>query len=120
MKFKTIALITFSLLILAMILYFGFYTFEIFDVVRINKAVLTLEKCKIYADYLPGNATAQTVLQIRTVCGTNEIILQNKELYSSVSSMQMLNDSLLEVVLEDSTFSFARAIDTIALPSCCR
>lgn len=108
-----------AVLLLGAVIYFAFF-FELFPVERVNKKRLELKNCKVYVDYLPGNATAQSVLQIRTVYGSDETVLENKEFFSSVESMRMLNDSLLEIVITDSSFSSARETDTLLMPQCCR
>lgn len=108
-----------AILIAAIIIYSIYWFFsDLFS--RTNKGKLKAGKCVIHADYVPGNATVQYVLQIRTDCGSEEVFLVVKEGFSSVESMRQLNDSLIEVIAGDSTFSFARDIDTLAIPECCK
>ena len=120
MKTKSIIIFSFLFIAAVTILVGVFYTYKIFEVVRINKGIITLKHCKIHLDYLPGNATAQYFMQVKVSCRSDEIILKNMELFSSIESTRIINDSLLEVTFADSTFSMAREIDTLIIPSCCR
>lgn len=64
--------------------------------------------------YLPSNATSQDYVQIRQVNKqTNaEIILENYERYQSVSNYKQLNDSLVSIILID-TSSYIQRRDTV-------
>lgn len=62
--------------------------------------------------YVAGNATAQNVIQVKQLLNDNETVLQNYERYNFVNGYEIKNDTTLQLVLSDTTFTERKA-DTI-------
>lgn len=112
---KRLTIISAVLLILLIVVVVLFSPSVLFDVERVNKATLQYRNGIITVDYVAGNATMQDVLQIRLKSGDIDTVLANYEQYNSLKSIQLFNDSLLEIVMYDSIYSYARKTDTIIL-----
>ncbi|MBN8670541.1 MAG: hypothetical protein J0L80_07625 [Chitinophagales bacterium] len=113
---KRLNIISAILLILLIVVVMLFSTSVLFDVERVNKATLQYRNGIITADYVAGNATMQDVLQIRLKSGDIDTVLANYEQYNSVKSIQLFNDSLLEIVMGDSINSYSIKTDTVVVP----
>lgn len=113
---KTLSITLLSLLVLFLAAMILFSPYVLFNVERVNKATLQYRNGIITADYVAGNAIMQDVLQIRLKSGDIDTVLANYEQYNSVKSIQLFNDSLMEIVMYDSIYSYARKTDTIKLP----
>lgn len=120
MKLKVFLIVVCSLVGIFLLAFIYLQNFELFEVERVNKAHLEMPECDIYADYIPGNATAQDNLQIRAVCNSDNIIMANVLQFNSLSSMQLINDSLIIIDMHDTLYSRATKTDTLILPPCCR
>ena len=112
---KTLSIVLISLFVLLIAVVILLSPSFLFDVERVNKARVNYGDGFIIADYVAGNATMQDVLQIRLKNDKIDTVLANYEKYNAVKSIQVLNDSLVEVVLEDSIYSYSRMTDTIVL-----
>jgi len=90
--------------------------FSLFDV-EIKKVTEIKGPNKSYTInlyYIPGNATAQNIIQVKQVLNNGESVLHNYERYNFVNSYEIVNDTTLSLILSDTTFPERKA-DTVFL-----
>lgn len=91
----------------------NFSLFEV-KIKKITEISVPNKAYKIALYYVPGNATAQNVIQVKQILNNKKRIIENYENYNFVNNYQVLNNNFLKLVLSDTLFP-ERHPDTILL-----
>lgn len=81
----------------------SFYLFEV-KIKKIAEINIPNKTYAINLYYIPENATAQSIIQVKGQLYDHEIVLQNYEGYNFVNNYEIINDTTLQLVLSDTTF----------------
>ncbi|GAB3552149.1 hypothetical protein [Spirosoma fluminis] len=93
------------------------YNVQIFDEPKFEELATTCtqqNKVCYKCFYTPSNATTQDYIQLRRSTGGKDSIIANYERYDIVDTIQLINESTIRLVLEDTT-AYIKSKDTIAV-----
>ena len=91
-------------------------TFSLFEVnvKEVSKIKVPNKNFKIDIYYLPSNATSQDYIQVRNIEDGVENVIENFERYDCVVKIELKGDSILSLVLKDTSLNATKA-DTFLL-----
>ncbi|GAB3322985.1 hypothetical protein GCM10027299_18830 [Larkinella ripae] len=122
MRKRTIALFVgvlgFIVFMLMLVSFFR-YNVQIFDEPEFEKLATV---CTQYDEvcykcfYVPSNATSQEYIQLRRSIGGRDSVIANYERYDLVDTIQLIDESTISLVLED-TSAYLKRKDTIIVKS---
>lgn len=96
---------------------FFIYNMPIFDEPKFEKLVTICtqdNKVCYKCFYIPSNATTQEYIQLRRSIGGKDSIIANYERYDIVDTIQLINESTIRLVLEDTT-AYIKSKDTVVV-----
>lgn len=106
-----------SIILISKLVSFFIYNIPIFDKPKLEElATICTQQNKVCYKcfYISSNATTQDYIQLRRSTGGKDSIIASYERYDIVDTIQLINESTIRLVLEDTT-AYIKSKDTIVV-----